>query len=190
MSIQLYDESGKENAEGEGEEELTTSKSKTKTGASLEGRMRIVKTFFYHFVNSPVGLFIQNGVIIAWVFFYPSVLSVFVLLVSAFNTIHVKSEKIDEYIIISPHVWSQNLMIVCTVLVGIAYYVLTSGLAPIVEKNTLVYYLLLGGLTQFNTINWFAYLCIFFMGWVATVGFIRLFVRSFIHSFIHSFVNL
>lgn len=145
---------------------------KNKNQMRHENRLRVMKTFFYHFVNSPVGMFIQNGLVIAWVFIYPSVFSVLLLLVSTLNVVNVKSEKIDEYIILSPRVWSQNLLVGYAIFMCVVYYAMTSGLSSLFEEYSQVYYLLLGGLTSFKAVNWFTFVCLFYLGWYATVRFL------------------
>lgn len=65
----------------------------------------------YHFVNSPVGIFVQNVLIIIWIFMYPSVMTIILLLLSTLNMVCVTSQKFDEYVVISPQRWTQNLLI-------------------------------------------------------------------------------
>lgn len=151
------------------EEDAKTRVIKSKSQMLLENRLRVIKTFFYHFVNSPVGLFIQNGLVLFWVFMYPSVFSVVLLLISSLNVVSVRSEKIDEYIILSPRRWSQNLLVGYAALMSVIYYAMTSGLSSLLEKNSRVYYFFLGGLTRFNVVNWVGVIILFFMAWFATV---------------------
>ena len=149
---------------------------KSKTRLQFESQLRVIKTFFYHFVNSPVGLFVQNGLIILWVFMYPSIFSVILLILSTINVVNVKSEKMDEAILISPRIWSQNLLIIYGLLMGIINYCLTSNLATSLQSYREVYYLLLGGLTSFKYVNWFIYIFLFFLGWVSMVCLLLLFL--------------
>ena len=65
----------------------------------------------YHFVNSPVGIFVQNVLIIIWIFMYPSVMTIILLNLSTLNMVCVTSQKFDEYVVISPQRWTQNLLI-------------------------------------------------------------------------------
>ena len=65
----------------------------------------------YHFVNSPVGIFVQNVLIIIWIFMYPSVMTIILLLLSTLNMVCGTSQKFDEYVVISPQRWTQNLLI-------------------------------------------------------------------------------
>ena len=100
---------------------------------------------------------------------YPSIFSVILLILSTINVVNVKSEKIDEAILISPRIWSQNLLIVYGLLMGIINYCLTSNLASSLQSYREVYSLLLGGLTNFDYVHWFIYIFLFFLGWFSMV---------------------
>ena len=94
---------------------------KSKAQANFENRVRIVKVLqnlaslvirsLYHFVNSPVGIFVQNVLIIIWIFMYPSVMTMLLLLFSTINMVLVSARKIEDSVIISPQRWTQNLLI-------------------------------------------------------------------------------
>lgn len=94
---------------------------KSKAQANFENRVRIIRVLYgwfflfilslYHFVNSPVGIFVQNVMIIIWIFMYPSILTMILLLISTVNMVLVSARKIEEAVIISPKQWTQNLLI-------------------------------------------------------------------------------
>ncbi len=94
---------------------------KSKAQANFENRVRIIKVLYcclsflssslYHFVNSPVGIFVQNVMIIIWIFMYPSILTMILLLISTVNMVLVSARKIEDAVVISPKRWTQNLLI-------------------------------------------------------------------------------
>ena len=114
-------------------------------------------------MNSPVGIFVQNALVIIWVFIYPSLFTMVLLLLSTINMMCVKADKIEEYVVISPQLWTQRVFIVYGLLLGVVYYVLLEG-------HTTLYYLLLGGLKNFKNVNWFVDIFLFFMGWFTIVS--------------------
>lgn len=65
----------------------------------------------YHYVNSPVGIFIQNSLIIFWTFMYPSVLTVVLLILSTLNMVLVKTSQIENEVLVTPLPWTQTLLI-------------------------------------------------------------------------------
>lgn len=54
-------------------------------------------------------------------------------------------------------------------LIGLYYYAASSGLSSYLRQNPTLYYLLLGGLTDFKGVNWFIWVFIFYMGWCGIV---------------------
>lgn len=54
-------------------------------------------------------------------------------------------------------------------LIGLYYFVASSGLSVYLQSNSRLYYLFLGGLTDFNGVNWFIWVFIFYMGWCGIV---------------------
>lgn len=54
-------------------------------------------------------------------------------------------------------------------LIGLYYFVFSSGLSKLLQDHTTVYYLLLGGLTDFKGVNWFIWVFIFYLGWCGIV---------------------
>ena len=121
-------------------------------------------------MNSPVGIFVQNALVIIWVFIYPSLFTMVLLLLSTINMMCVKADTIEEYVVISPQLWTQRVFIVYGLLLGVVYYVLSSGIAVLLEGHTTLYYLLLGGLKNFKNVNWFVDIFLFFMGWFTIVS--------------------
>ena len=112
----------------------------------------MLRRSFYHFVNSPVGIFVQNALVIVWVFVYPSLFTMLLLLCSTINMMCVKASDIEGYVVISPQLWTQRIFIVYGLLLGVVYYVL------------------LGGLKDFKHVNWFVDIFLFFMGWFTIVA--------------------
>ena len=100
----------------------------------------------YHYVNSPIGIFVQNALIIFWIFLYPSVVTILLLACSTLNMLFVKAHQIENEVLIS-----------------------SSGLSSYLRQNPTLYYLLLGGLTDFKGVNWFIWVFIFYMGWCGIV---------------------
>ena len=130
----------------------------------------MLRRSFYHFVNSPVGIFVQNALVIVWVFVYPSLFTMLLLLCSTINMMCVKASDIEGYVVISPQLWTQRIFIVYGLLLGVVYYVLSSGIAVLLEGNVKLYYLLLGGLKDFKHVNWFVDIVLVFMGWFTIVA--------------------
>ena len=64
----------------------------------------------YHYVNSPFGIFIQNALIIFWIFLYPSVVTILLLACSTLNMLFVKAYQIENVVLISPRRWIQKLL--------------------------------------------------------------------------------
>ena len=120
-------------------------------------------------MNSPVGIFVQNALVIVWVFVYPSLFTILLLLCSTINMMCVKATDIEGYVVISPQLWTQRIFIVYGLILGIIYYILSSGIAVLLEDNVRLYYLLLGGLKDFSHVNWFVDIFLFFMGWFTIV---------------------
>ena len=63
-------------------------------------------------------------------------------------------------------------------LIGLYYFAFSSGLSKLLQDHTTVYYLLLGGLTDFKGVNWFIWVFIFYLGWCGIV--LRWFVTCFV----------
>ena len=61
-------------------------------------------------MNSPFGIFIQNALIIFWIFLYPSVVTVLLLVCSTLNMLSVKAYQIESEVLISPSRWTQKLL--------------------------------------------------------------------------------
>ena len=133
----------------------------------------------YHYVNSPVGIFIQNSLIIFWTFMYPSVLTVVLLILSTLNMVLVKTSQIENEVLVTPLPWTQTLLIMSwysflamrryVQIIGLFYFAFSSGLATLLESYTTIYYLFFGGLTNFKGVNWFIWIFIFYMGWCTIV---------------------
>ena len=131
-------------------------------------------------MNSPVGIFVQNSLIIFWTFMYPSVLTVVLLILSTLNMVLVKTSQIENEVLVTPLPWTQTLLIMSWIsflvtcsyvqIIGLFYFVFSSGLATLLESYTTIYYLFFGGLTNFNGVNWFIWVFIFYMGWCTIVG--------------------
>ena len=73
----------------------------------------MLRRSFYHFVNSPVGIFVQNALVIVWVFVYPSLFTMLLLLCSTINMMCVKASDIEGYVVISPQLWTQRIFMAC-----------------------------------------------------------------------------
>lgn len=64
----------------------------------------------YHYVNSPIGIFVQNALIIFWIFLYPSVVTILLLACSTLNMLFVKAHQIENEVLISPRRGTQKLL--------------------------------------------------------------------------------
>ena len=69
----------------------------------------------YHFVNSPFGIIVQNALIVIFTFFYPSIFTMILLILSTLNMSLSNPDKFENgkvsWIVISPQSWTQSIML-------------------------------------------------------------------------------
>ena len=69
----------------------------------------------YHFVNSPFGIIVQNALIVIFTFFYPSIFTMILLILSTLNMSLSNPDKFENgkvsWIVISPQPWTQSIML-------------------------------------------------------------------------------